>query len=175
MFKPVRVFARETPVMEAMRDNLVAVDRHPDLSDADDLYGRLIGSWRIGNRSFDEETGQWQTNALSWHFGRILDGLGVQDVLRGERGAGTTVRVYDRGGKLWRVGWYGPVRGNFATLTGAAGVDGIDQEGVGTDGRPIRWNFRDLSPHSFRWEGWISDDGGLSWRLEQEMDATRDS
>jgi hypothetical protein len=159
--------------MDAMRDNLVTDARHPDLSDADDLYGRLLGSWRIRNRLYDDEAGEWRHNTLDWHFGRILDGLGVQDVLRGTRGAGTTVRVYDRWAKVWRVGWYGPVAGGFATLVGQPRGDDIHQDGTGTDGRPIRWNFTDVTPDGFHWEGYVSDDGGNTWRLEQEIVATR--
>jgi hypothetical protein len=159
--------------MEPMLANLAATAPHPDLPEKLDLYGRLLGSWDIHNRWFDESTGQWRENTLAWHFGRILDGLGVQDVLRSERGSGTTVRVYDRREQAWRVSWYGPVRGDFATLLGRAHGDGIHQDGTGTDGRPLRWNFSDIGPDGFRWEGYISDDGGATWRLAQEMRATR--
>lgn len=159
--------------MDKMLDNLMADARHPDVPEPLDLYGRLIGSWDIENRFYDGEAREWRTSRREWLFGRILDGLGVQDVLRDASGVGTTVRVYDRHAKVWRVGWYGPISGEFATLVGRPDGDGIVQEGTGTDGRPIRWTFHEVTPDSFHWEGQISDDGGATWRLEQEMRARR--
>jgi hypothetical protein len=159
--------------MDVMLSNLTAAGRHPDLSEQQDLYGRLIGSWKIDMRLYDEATGEWVTGTPEWHFGRILDGLGVQDVLRGRSGAGTTVRVFDPSAGVWRVGWYGPNSGQFATLVGRPDDGRIMQEGAGTDGRPIRWIFPEIAADQFRWEGYISDDGGAKWRLEQEMQARR--
>jgi len=159
--------------MDTMYDILIAAGPHRDLPEKLDIYGRLMGSWDIHNRQFDESAGIWRENTLTWHFGRILDGLGVQDVLRSARGSGTTVRVYDRALDAWRVSWYGPLSGNFATLVGRPYGDGIFQDGSGQDGRPIRWNFSEIGPDGFRWEGHISDDDGATWRLEQEMTARR--
>jgi hypothetical protein len=159
--------------MDLMLSNLTASGPHLDVAEKQDLYGRLLGSWDIHNRQFDESTGAWQENELTWHFGRILDGLGVQDVLRSERGSGTTVRVYDRHLGAWRVNWFGPVRGDFATLVGRPYDDGIHQDGSGADGRSLRWNFSDIRPDGFRWSGYTSDDDGATWRLEQEMRARR--
>ncbi len=83
------------------------------------------------------------------------------------------VRVYDRHLGAWRVSWFGPVRGDFATLVGRPRDDGVHQDGTGADGRPLRWNFSGIRPDGFRWEGYISDDDGATWRLEQEMQARR--
>jgi hypothetical protein len=61
-----------------------------------------------------------------------------------------------------------------AALVGRPGEHGdIVQEGARPDGRPIRWVFTELTADSFRWLGHISDDGGATWRLEQEMLARR--
>jgi hypothetical protein len=61
-----------------------------------------------------------------------------------------------------------------ATLIGRPGPGGgIEQEGVQADGRPIKWRFTDLTESSFRWLGYISEDNGETWRLEQEMLARR--
>jgi hypothetical protein len=144
------------------------------LPDDTDLYGRLIGSWDVDNRQYDESAGTWHQIRLEWHFGRIIAGRGVQDVLRSSSGGvGTTVRVYDGQADLWRIGWYGATSGEFATLTGRAQGADILQDGVGTDGRPIRWNFSEITTNRFRWQGHVSDDDGRSWRLEQQMSARR--
>ena len=42
-----------------------------------------------------------------------------------------------------------------------------------TDGRPIRWNFSNITEESFEWDGWVSDDEGRTWWLEQHIDAKR--
>jgi uncharacterized membrane-anchored protein len=47
------------------------------------------------------------------------------------------------------------------------------QEGTQADGRPIRWLFTELTETSFRWSGYISDDQGATWQLDQEMRARR--
>src|SRR5262245_8123119 len=111
--------------MDTMYSNLIADGPHRDLPEKQDLYGRPMGSWDIHDRYFDESAGVWQENERTWHFGRILDGLGVQDVLRSDRGSGTTIRVYDRALEAWRVSWYAPSAGNFATLVGRPYGDGI--------------------------------------------------
>ncbi len=154
-------------------DLLPASGPAPELGPDAALYGRLIGSWDIENDYYDETAGQWRHSTPRWHFGWVLRGRGVQDVLVSERAIGTTVRVYDRDQKCWRVGWYGPFFADFATLTGSANGDDIWQDGTGTDGRPIRWNFSEITGTGFRWHGYVSDDGGTSWRLEQEMRARR--
>jgi hypothetical protein len=159
--------------MDLMLANLAATAPHPGIPEKLDLYGRLLGSWDVENRFYDEPAGVWRENRLQWHFGRIIDGFGVQDVLRSEQGSGTTVRVYDRDLEAWRVSWYGPLRGSFGTLVGRPHGDGIFQDGTDTDGRPLRWNFNAITPDGFRWEGFSSDDGGTTWRLEQEMRAAR--
>jgi hypothetical protein len=166
---------------DAMLGVLAADGPHPRHAGALMLYGQLVGSWAVDNRYLDQRDGDWHEVPAAWHFGWILDGLGVQDVLvgpaqadpEGQRGIGTTVRVYDPRMDAWRVSWFGATSGEFCTLIGRPDGGGILQEGSGTDGRPIRWRFTDISPESFRWQGLVSDDGGATWRLEQEMHGRR--
>lgn len=161
---------------DPMLDALAAGGPHPEHAEALRLYGQFIGSWSVDNRSFDEATGGWQQTRRVWRFGWVLGGRGVQDVLTDVPGgeAGTTVRVYDPRISAWRLSWFGPVGGNYCTLVGRPDGDTILQEGTQTDGRPIRWIFSDISSTSFHWQGFVSDDGGTTWRLEQEMRARRD-
>ena len=47
-------------------------------------------------------------------------------------------------------------------------------EGATTDGRTLeRWSFDRIEPAEFRWQGRCSEDGGATWRLQQEMRVTR--
>jgi hypothetical protein len=157
--------------MTDVRDALFADGAAPGVPD---LFGRLIGSWRIHNRSLDEETGVWSEVDVTWSFARTLDGLGVQDVIVLDDGtvAGTTVRAWDAAIEAWRVAWFG-VRGrNFSSFTARPdGDDGIVLEGVGEDGRRLRWQFSGIRPEGFAWDGRIESAGG--WVLEQHMDAAR--
>ena len=146
----------------------------PDLGDAADLYGRLIGSWDIDNREYDESTGEWHRDKRECHVRWVLGGRVVQDLWGSpERGFGTTVRAYDATLGAWRVHWFAPYYNGFCVMTGRSDGDRIWQEGTQQDGRPIRWSIVDITPDAFTWRGEISDDGGETWRLEQEMKATR--
>lgn len=157
---------------ESVMRLLPADGPHPDLGDKADLYGRLIGSWDIDNHQYDERTGEWHRSQRECHFRWILNGHAVQDLWGSpSEGFGTTVRAYDADIDAWRVHWFAPR--SFCTLVGRADGDDIWQEGTQEDGRPIRWTIVDITPGSFTWRGEISDDDGVTWRLEQEMRARR--
>lgn len=158
----------------ALLQYLPAAGPHPELGANADLYGRFIGSWDIDNRHFDEARGEWIETKREAHFGWILDGRAIQD-LWGDptSGFGTTVRCYDPTIDAWRVEFLSPRYGSYCSLIGRTQGDVIMQEGHQSDGRPIRWTFNDIKPDSFVWRGEISDDGGISYRLEQEMHCYR--
>jgi hypothetical protein len=166
----------------SMTDELAATGPWPGHESEMDLYGRLAGTWDVTNRYFVEESGEWINGTVVWTFGWVLAGHTVQDVMwftgpapdgYPRRATGSTVRHYDPAAGAWTIVWFSPV-GRVATLTGRAGDDGgIVQEGSQADGRPIRWLFTDVTAESFRWLGYISDDKGGTWRLEQEMLASR--
>ena len=161
-----------------MTETMIAALAAERAGDVRDLYGSLIGTWDVGNRYLDEATGEWRTGTVVWTFGRVLAGRAVQDVMwftesDGSRLTGSTVRLYDPADDLWRVVWFSPL-GKVRSLVGRPGEDGdIVQEGRRADGRPIRWLFTEMTGTSFRWLGYISDDDGATWRLEQEMLARR--
>lgn len=126
--------------------------------------------WHAPDGSTREAEGEW-------HFGWILGGHGVQDVLF-ERGApperrGTSIRCYDAAAGAWRVCWLHP-SGEFAALLAHREGERIVQEGSALDGSSLqRWTISEITANSFRWVGEGSTDGGATWRLEQEMAATR--
>jgi hypothetical protein len=159
--------------MDAMLTDLGADRPHPLLPAELDIFGRFVGSWDVRNRYFDEAAGEWRENTRTWLFGRILDGLGIQDTLRDETGVGTTTRFFDLSAGRWRVAWNKPVLGQFCVLTAHPHDGGIRQDGTDSAGRPLRWNFTDVTDDAFDWSGYISDDGGRTWRLEQEMKVSR--
>jgi hypothetical protein len=144
-------------------------------------FGQLVGSWSIASRTLNEHTQEWAEAELTWTFAYVLDGRAVQDVLTGpSRGnpsvteaRGSTIRAYDPVLGVWRVNWFSPASGDYCTLVATGHRDGIRQDGTQTDGRPIRWNFSAITQDSFAWDGWVSNDEGATWWLEQHMDGRR--
>ncbi|MCU1577344.1 MAG: hypothetical protein JWP70_2048 [Leifsonia sp.] len=144
-------------------------------------FGRLVGTWSIASRTLDEHTQEWAESELTWTFAYVLDGRAVQDVLTGPSRAdpsvtetrGSTIRAYDPVLGVWRVNWFSPASGDYCTLVATGHRDGIRQDGTQTDGRPIRWNFSAITQDSFAWDGWVSNDEGATWWLEQHMDGRR--
>jgi len=147
---------------------------HPDLKDELQLYGQFAGSWDLDTRFYDESTGEWREAPFEAHFGWVLGGRAIQDLWgRPDYGWGTTMRAYDPRIQAWRVRWTAPRSGFFCTFVGRAEGERIVQHGTQQDGRPLIWSFNEITPDSFVWRGQISDDGGMTYRLEQEMHARR--
>ncbi|AGZ39794.1 hypothetical protein [Actinoplanes friuliensis] len=161
-----------TDLLEQLHADAPAPDVVPD------LYGGLVGAWDVTNHYEDERSGVWRRGTVVWTFGRVLAGRAVQDVMwftddAGERSTGSTMRLFDPVSGAWRVVWFSPT-GRTTALIGRPGESGdIVQEGERTGGQLVRWTFTAVTAESFRWLGHVSDDGGASWRLEQEMLARR--
>lgn len=140
-------------------------------------YAPLIGSWDIRSRWYSQE-GSTREAEGEWHFSWILGGWGIQDVLF-ERGAtadqrGTSIRCYDGTTCAWRVVWMAPRGGEFVALVGRLVGERIIQEGDALDGSSRqRWTISNITADGFLWQGETSLDGGATWRLDQEMWATR--
>jgi hypothetical protein len=164
---------------------LAATGRSPEIPEAADAYGWLVGSWDLDVRHYGVDV-----SALSMkgevHFGWALEGRAVQDVWimprRSERTPelgktnnmyGTTLRVWDGAIQAWRVTWINPVTGARDELIGRRSGKDIVQVGTHADGTPIRWIFSEITPDSFRWTGEALNPDGETWRLEGEFRAKR--
>lgn len=156
---------------------------HPDLRHAALAFDRVIGSWDM-ECVFTDREGRQTTTAGEWHFGWILGGRMLQDVLyvypRGQRPAsdidlrgGTTLRLFDANAGQWLVTWFAALRGEVIHLRGVSEGARIVLHGDDVDGSRLRWTFKDISEHRFRWLGETSSDRGLTWRVEQEMQLRR--
>ena len=160
---------------------LLADQATPDYPERMKTFGQLVGEWAVANRFRAEAGDDWVESERRWLFSYVLDGRGVQDVIIGSdrEGAsddtvfGTTLRVYDRTIGAWRVNYFSPHSGEYCALVASGYRDGVRQDGTQTDGRPIRWNFSAITPDSFEWDGWVSDDEGATWWQQQHMVATR--
>jgi hypothetical protein len=164
---------------------LAAQDRAPEISEADDLYGWLAGSWELDVCHYRVDTASLGLKG-EVHAFRALEGRAVQDVWimpsRRNRNAhltteknmyGTTLRVWDASIAAWRITYINPVTGQRDELVGRRIGNDIVQVGAHQDGTPIRWNFTAITPDSFRWTGEVLEPDGVTWRLEGEFHARR--
>ena len=155
----------------------------PDEERADGLmlFGRFIGSWDIEATYFDHEGNVTEKLRGEWHFGWVLEGRAIQDVLispplEEQRRSGTPVREYGSTFRMyqpktdtWRVTWFAPVSGTIVDLVARRAGDEIVLEGVEPNGTLDRWVFSDITPDAFRWLGYESKDDGRTWPLIEIM------
>lgn len=165
---------------DPLRTHLLFSDSaHSTLTPAARTFDRFIGSWNM-ECIFTDPAGDTTRTTGEWHFGWILGGRMVQDVLyfypKGERPiadadfkGGTTLRLFDSNSQQWHVSWFAAMRGEAIHLRGGAEGERIVLHGTDVDGALLRWSFNDVRETSFRWLGETSSDDGVTWRVEQEM------
>jgi len=164
---------------------LAAAGRSPEIPEAEDAYGWLVGSWELDVRHYRVDVAALGLKGEA-HFAWVLEGRAVQDTWimprRTERSSslekttnmyGTTLRVWDAAIQAWRVTWMNPVTGLRDELVGRWIGREVVQVGRHPDGTPIRWIFREITPDSFRWTGEALEPDGKTWRLEGEFRAKR--
>jgi hypothetical protein len=170
---------------DSLHTVLMAPRRAPDIPEAMDLYGWLVGGWELDVIAHDDGGNVIRT-AGEAHFAWVLEGRAVQDVFINPRRTdrtpdsekfanwfGTTIRIYDPAIQAWRVNWFNPRDGFRAELIGRRQGRDIAQEGKFPDGTPIRWTFSEIAADFFRWRGEKLESDGKSWRLQVEFTARR--
>ena len=176
---------REKGTAADFHSALVAAGRSPEIPEANDVYGWLVGSWNLDVYRYGIDV---STKHLTGevHFAWVLEGRAIQDIWimpqRSERTPemeklpstyGTTLRVWDATIQAWRVSWVNPVTGTRDELIGRREGKDIVQIGTHANGAPIRWLFTEITPDSFRWTGEVLEADGKTWRLEAEFHARR--
>jgi hypothetical protein len=165
-------------------DELAATGPHPEHRDAVMRFGRFVGSWDMTVKFYGVDGGLVFDGIGRWDFAWILDGLGVQDVLRyslpqhspepiGARGIGSTIRAYLPGERRWRQVWVAPRAGNFIEMSTVPDDDRLMLVGRDMDGSHLEWEFTNITEDSFDWTGRTSPDGHDGWRVEQRMRGRR--
>jgi hypothetical protein len=164
-----------------MIEALAAEGPYHEYADKLMLYGRLVGAWDIEGKYFNPEGQVMQKRQGEWHFGWVLEGRAIQDVIltppREERrrtGApaldyGLAIRFYDPRIDAWRVTAVTPVFGVVVNLIGRPVGDEIVQEGRAPDNKLYRWVFSEITDDTFRWNGYVSADEGRTWLMEEEI------
>ena len=162
-----------------------ALGRSPEIPEAADVYGWLIGSWELDVRTYGEAVAAGSLKGEA-HFEWVLEGRAVQDIWimprRTERTVevdktknmyGTTLRVWDPAIQAWRVTWINPVSNSRDELIGRWIGEDIVQIGSHADGTPIRWIFTEITKDSFHWTGEALQPDGKTWKLEGEFRGKR--
>lgn len=166
-----------TRMLELLPASGPASERKAELG----AFGKLVGSWDLEMTAWPED-GRRHDFTGEWHFGWVLQGRTVQDVLitRSRDGTivgyGSTVRSLDPNEDRWWVVWQDPLAGEFAVLLARADGDRIVMNGqwsIADDGRDFRWTFSEMTETSFLWRNEVSSDGGETWRTAEEFRARR--
>jgi hypothetical protein len=169
--------ASERRTDSAMIEALQADGPHAEHARELMLFGRLVGSWAIEGRNFDEAGNIVREATGEWHFGWILEGRVIQDVLispardtgKPAKAYDTAIRVYDPTIEGWRVTVVAPIFGAVVNLIAREHGDEIWLEGRFPDGKPVRWTFSEFSDDRVRWQGYFSSDDGQTWTRDEEI------
>lgn len=178
------VATSEPGAASAMINALQADGAYPEHSDKLTLFGRLVGSWDIVARFFDEQGNVTRESVGEWHFGWVLEGRAIQDVIitppregrePGQQSGeyGTTIRAYDPRIDAWRVTFVAPVYGATVNLIAREHGEEIWLEGRSPENDLFRWTFSEFRDETVRWQGFVSKDEGLTWTRGEEMILTR--
>src|SRR5690349_16817357 len=164
-------------------DVLQAGGRSPEIPEAADAYGWLVGSWELDCRRYAREPVSIKGEA---HFGWVLEGRAVQDVWimpsapgrtrlsdRTKNMFGTTLRGWDSSIQAWRIFWRNPVHDHREDQIGRRSGKDVVQIGTRANGTPTRWSFTEITPDFFHWLGEALDADGRTWILEGEFLAKR--
>jgi len=173
------------PKISNFESALVANGRSPEIPEAADAYGWLIGSWDLECYDYFPDGSKRHTQG-EVHFAWVLEGRAVQDIWimprRSQRPPqgdtprntyGTTLRAWDPAIQAWRVMWINPASGHREELIGRWQGKDVVQVGERPNGTPIRWMFTEITPNSFHWTGEVLDVDGKTWKMEAEFRATR--
>ncbi|MDQ3879486.1 MAG: hypothetical protein M3295_00145 [Chloroflexota bacterium] len=163
-----------------MIEALVADGPHPDHADKLMLFGRLVGSWDIEGRYFDPDGRVVRESTGEWHFGWILEGRVVQDVIispprdgrepdQVSRAYDTAIRVYDPKTNTWQVTVVAPIYGATVNMAATQHGDEIWLEGRSPEDGLWRWTFSEFTDERVRWQGYASKDEGRTWVRDEEI------
>jgi hypothetical protein len=167
-------------------EGLVSDGPAPEHADKLMLYGQFVGEWTAEAREFGVD-GSVTQSTWDIRFAWVLEGRAVQDLwitpVRGDAKVGwsepgnrysTTLRMYDPSIDAWHIIWANPSGGRIIRQIGKEVGDEIIQlSDPDARGMLSRWVYRHITLASFTWYNERSEDNGQSWRIVQEMRATR--
>ncbi len=145
------------------------------------IFEPFIGSWELVVSWYRPDGTLERQLDGEWHFERVLEGRGIQDVWivprRTQRPAaggdyeyGTSLRFYDPAIEAWRSTWIGPQHHVVHSFLARRVGDQVQLETT-LGGQRMRWRFLDIMPASFTWRNEREVDG--RWLLTQDFKARR--
>jgi hypothetical protein len=165
---------------------LIAVRRAPEISESQDAYGWLVGSWDLDVLHYWAIDISSQGLRCEVHADWVLEGRAVQDVwimpprARRSQGLdkkmnmyGSTLRVWDPTIEAWRITWRNPAGDHHEEQIGRRVGNEVVQVGARPNGTPTRWTFTEITHDSFHWLGESLGADGRTWTLEGEFRAKR--
>jgi len=168
----------ERPMMRSIETD----GPYSELKDKLMLFGQFAGDWQYESQYFLPD-GSTATAKGEIHFGWILGGTAIQDVMTGvvlnpppgfpRTGFGTMVRFFDPNIDAWHCVWVAPLSRLVQTFTARIVGDEIVLEGKNAAGFLERWIFSEVTPDSFHWRAVESRDQGQTWHLDQRIWAVR--
>jgi hypothetical protein len=167
---------------------LASTARAPEIPEAADIYGWLVGSWDLDVLTYRATDVSAQRLTAEAHFGWALEGRAIQDVWimpcvqdrtpgldRKYNMYGTTLRVWDPLIEAWQITWTNPAGAHYERQIGRRVGGDIVQIGTRPDGTTTRWTFSEITHDSFRWTGEALNPDGRTWRMEGQFRARRRS
>jgi len=165
---------------------LGASHRAPEIPEAVDAYGWLVGSWDLDVQRYAGVDVAARHIKCEVHAAWVLEGRAVQDVWimpraldrRASLGKamnmyGTTLRIWDSTIQAWRITWRNPAGDHHEDQVGRRSGKDVVQIGTRRDGTPTRWRFTEITTDSFHWLGEALEPDGKTWKLEGEFRGRR--
>jgi len=165
---------------------LAAPSRSPEIPEAADAYGWLVGSWELDIHNYAGVDFRGRGLKGEAHFGWALEGRAILDVWIMPQVAqranyqdrhinmyGTTVRVWDPKIQAWQITWTNPAGDHHERQIGRRIGKDVVQVGARPDGTATRWMFTEITRDSFHWTGESLSPDGKTWTLEGDFRATR--
>jgi len=167
------------------------------IGDRSEIEGRhdfdfFLGEWRVANRKLADPlaeaagSGEWLEFGATARVEPILAGLGNHNTYSAPDFPGCpgfhgfALRLFDLGTGLWRIWWAStmgcgrldtPVVGRFRDGWGRFECD----DRLGGREAKVRFDWKDITPSSARWEQSFSFDGGRTFETDWIMEFTRAS
>jgi len=162
-------------------DALISAAPHEIIPPEQRIFEPFIGSWDLVVSWYRPDGAAERRLDGEWHFARVLEGRGIQDVWivppRAQRPAtggdyeyGTSLRFYDPTIEAWRSTWIGPQHRVVHSFVARRVGDQVQLETM-LDGQRMRWRFLDITPGSFTWCNEREVEG--RWLLTQDFKARR--
>ena len=142
--------------MNGFVDALISQEKSGLIPDEYDYWKDVIGSWNL-DFVFGRGTDKERHVKGEWHFARILDGLGIQDIFicparelrtKPTQEYGATIRMFNPSTNKWDM-----VYTCYKTMSRFVGTK---ENGrivlTNIHSRRNRWVFTEISPEKFHWQ-----------------------